>query len=136
MTEQIRVLINSDIDVVEARQKGRSLAEKMGFSSTELALIATAISELARNIVEHAGSGEIILFSAHQPDKKGITVIASDKGQGIPNIALAMQDGYSTKRGLGLGLSGAKRLMDEFEITSDVGKGTTVIVKKWRKNLG
>ncbi len=107
------------------------MAARLGFSNTELTLIATAISEITRNIVEYAKCGELCLSIAQQGDKRGIVVIATDKGPGIPNIKLAMQDGYSTGHSLGLGLPGAKRLMDEFEIVSEVGKGTKVTMKKW-----
>lgn len=131
MADEVCVPINSEIDIVTARQKGRELAAPLGFSSTELTLIATAISEVVRNIVEYARRGEICLSVIQNGDKRGIRVIASDKGPGIPNIKLAMQDGYSTGKSLGLGLPGAKRLMDEFEIVSRVGKGTKITMKKW-----
>jgi len=103
----------------------------LGFSSTDLTLIATAISEVARNIILYGTRGEIVLALVHKGAKRGLSVVASDKGVGILNIAQAMQDGFSTSGGLGLGLPGVKRLMDEFEIVSKVGKGTTVRFKKW-----
>jgi serine/threonine-protein kinase RsbT len=130
------ISIDSEIDIVTARQKGREMAARMGFSSTELTLIATAISEVARNIVEYAKDGEIALSVAAQGDKRGIVVMACDNGPGIPDIKLAMQDGYSTGQSLGLGLPGAKRLMDEFEIVSEVGKGTKITMKKWLQKNG
>ena len=130
---EVRVPIRSDGDVVNARQQGRSVAVQLGFSGSDLTIIATAISEMARNIVSYAGEGEIILGSVHQGPKQGILVIAKDKGPGIPNVAQAMQDGFSTGNSLGLGLPGTKRLMDEFEIVSEIGKGTTVTMKKWRR---
>jgi len=123
--------VGADTDIVKARQKGRELAAQLGFSSSDLALIATAISELARNIVRYANRGEIILKLAERGERRGIAVIARDEGPGIPSIAQAMQDGYSTSGSLGLGLPGARRLMDEFEIVSKNGAGTTVTVKKW-----
>ena len=132
MADELRVPINSDADIVAARQKGRALAEQAGFSGSDLALIATAISELARNIVEFAGQGEVILSPCHQGDRRGIKIVARDEGPGIADVSLALQDGYSTKGGLGLGLPGAKRLMDEFDIQSEVGKGTTVTARKWK----
>jgi serine/threonine-protein kinase RsbT len=95
--------------------------------------VATAISELARNIVRYAVRGEIILRLVQNDGKKGIEVVANDDGPGIPDVGLAMQDGYSTSGGLGLGLPGTRRLMDDFEITSDFGKGTTVTVRRWRR---
>ena len=135
MADEVKVPISSEFDIVTARQKGRELAAKLGFSSTELVIIATAISEMARNIVQYARHGEISLGIARQDNKRGIVVVARDNGPGIPDIGLAMQDGYSTGKGLGLGLPGAKRMMDEFEIVSVVGRGTTVTMKKWvRKN--
>lgn len=129
--DEVCIPVNSEVDIVTARQKGRELAAPLGFSSIELTLIATAISEVTRNIVEYARRGELCLNIVKQGDKRGIVVIASDRGPGIPNIKLAMQDGYSTGKSLGLGLPGAKRLMDEFEIVSEVGKGTKITMKKW-----
>jgi serine/threonine-protein kinase RsbT len=133
MADEIRVKINSSPDIVMARQHGRSMAAQLGFSGSDLTIVATAISELARNIVEHAKSGEIILKAVDGNPKRGIIVIAQDEGPGIPDVDRALQDGYTTGKGLGLGLPGSKRLMDEFEISSVVGKGTTIIMKKWRK---
>ncbi len=136
LADKVCVPINSEIDIVTARQKGRELAQQLGFSSTELTLIATAISEVVRNIVEYAKQGELCVGIAQQGDKRGIVVVAQDSGPGIPNVKLAMQDGYSTGKSLGLGLPGAKRLMDEFEIVSEVGRGTKVTMKKWvQKNV-
>lgn len=129
---EIRVAINSDQDIVAARQKGRSLASELGFSSGDATLIATAISELARNIVSYARTGEIKLKGIHGSSKVGIQVVASDAGPGIADIRQALRDGFSTSGSLGLGLPGVRRLMDEFEISSQPGKGTTVTVKKWR----
>lgn len=133
MADEIRVPIDSEADIVTARQQGRALAAQLGFSSGELTLIATAISEVARNIVAYAKLGEILLSHPKQSSRRGIVVVARDEGPGIPDIAQAMQDGYSTSHGLGLGLPGARRLMDEFEIVSQVGKGTTVVMKKWAR---
>jgi serine/threonine-protein kinase RsbT len=118
---------------VTARQKGRELASQCGFPSTDLAVIATAISELARNIVRYAVRGEIILRRVDDNGKRGVEVVATDDGPGIHDLTLAMQDGYSTSGGLGLGLPGTRRLMDEFEIISDFGKGTTVTVRRWKR---
>jgi serine/threonine-protein kinase RsbT len=116
---------------VTARQKGRALAEKMGFDGSDLTLIATAISEVARNIVIHAKNGEIEVVAVNHTAKRGILVVARDQGPGIKDIAKAMEYGYSTNKGLGVGLPGAKWLMDEFDIESKLGKGTTVTMKKW-----
>jgi serine/threonine-protein kinase RsbT len=130
---EIRVEINSDQDIVIARQKGRILAGELGFSAGDATLIATAISELARNIVSYARTGEIKLKGIHGSSRIGILVVASDDGPGIIDIRQALRDGYSTSGSLGLGLPGVRRLMDEFEITSQPGKGTMVAVKKWRQ---
>jgi serine/threonine-protein kinase RsbT len=133
MIDESRVPIASDPDIVLARQRGRALASKLEMSSSELTLVAAAISELARNILNYARRGEVHLSLVQEGGKRGLVVVARDEGPGIPNIEQAMQDGYSTGNGLGLGLPGAKRLMDEFEIASEVGKGTTVTVKKWAR---
>ncbi|OLD58562.1 MAG: ATP-binding protein [Candidatus Rokuibacteriota bacterium] len=133
IADEVRVSIDCDADIVAARQKGRELASHCGFPSTDLAVVATAISELARNIVRYAVRGEVTLRLVDNNGKRGIEVVAADDGPGIPDIGLAMQDGYSTSGGLGLGLPGTRRLMDEFEITSDFGKGTTVTVRRWKR---
>ncbi len=134
MADEVCLPVDSEIDVVTARQKGREIATQLGFSSTELTLIATAISEIVRNIVEYARHGKVCFSIVQEGNKRGIVVIASDKGPGIPDIKMAMQDGYSTGKSLGLGLPGARRLMDEFEIVSKVGKGTKITMKKWVQN--
>ena len=128
---QTSIPIASDLDIVRARQTGRTAASTLGFSSTDLTLIATAISELARNIVMYAKRGEIIVRLLRSSDKQGIMVIARDCGPGIADVQQTLQDGYSTSRSLGLGLPGVRRLMDEFEIESKVGQGTVVTIKKW-----
>ncbi len=133
MVEVIRITIQSDTDIIMVRQQARILAKELGFSASDLTLIATALSELARNIVEYANQGEIILSQVHQGEHQGLVIIARDNGPGIADIERAMQDGYSTGRGLGMGLPGTKRLMDEFEITSGMGQGTTVKVTKWAR---
>lgn len=125
--------VGADVDIVTARQKGRELAAQCGLSSTDLAVVATAISELARNIVRYAVRGEIILRRVDNGSKRGVEVVATDDGPGISDVPLALQDGYSTSGGLGLGLPGVRRLMDEFDIVSKFGKGTTVTVRKWRR---
>lgn len=131
-SQETTVPVNADIDIVTARQKGRELARDLGFTSTDLALIATAISELARNIILYANTGEIVLSVVENGSRRGLKVIARDDGPGIPDIERALEEGFSTSRSLGLGLSGVRRLMDEFDIVSEVGNGTTVTVKKWR----
>lgn len=115
-----------------ARQKGRELAKQLGFVSTDLALIATSISELARNIVLYAKNGEIVLHVIEDGFRSGIAVSARDEGPGIIDVEQALSQGYSTSGSLGLGLPGVRRLMDEFDIVSQPGRGTTVTVKKWR----
>ena len=120
--------------MLPARAEGRALADQLGFSRTDATLIATAISEIARNILVHAGSGEITLTPIYDDDRAGIAVTASDRGPGIRDVKAVLEDGYSgAQGGTGLGLPGARRLMDEFEITSRLGEGTTVTMKKWRK---
>ena len=114
-----------------ARAEGRSLASQVPFSTTDLTLIATAISEVARNIVVYARSGEVLLRVIREEGREGILVEASDRGPGIEDPALALQDHYSTGQGSGLGLPGARRLMDEFEVESEAGQGVTVTMKKW-----
>ena len=125
--------ISSDQDIVVARQKGRALATEMGFTPGDATLIATAISELARNIVSYARKGHITLQKIDGLNREGLSVIASDRGPGITDIRQAMRDGFSTSGSLGMGLPGVRRLMDEFEIKSQPGRGTTVVVKKWKQ---
>jgi len=129
----IRVAINSDQDIVAARQRGRALAGELGFSAVDSTLIATAISELARNIVSYAGTGEITLKTIQNSTRQGILIVAADEGPGIHDLRQALRDGFSTSGSLGLGLPGVRRLMDEFEIASQPGRGTRVEVKKWRQ---
>ena len=133
MLTETLVPILSEMDIVMARQQGRALATELGFRPGDLTLIATAISEIARNILIYAGHGEILLRPIQEGALRGITVIGRDQGPGIPDIDRAMQDGYSTGKSLGLGLPGAKRIMDDFNIVSEVGRGTTVTMKKWNR---
>lgn len=133
MTAPTRLPIAHDADIVAARQAGRQLAGPLGFSGSELTLIATAISEIARNIVTYAGSGEIMISIEEREGRQGIAVVARDEGPGIADIEQAMRDGFSTGKSLGLGLPGARRLMDEFEIVSALGRGTTVTMRKWTR---
>jgi serine/threonine-protein kinase RsbT len=127
------VVIAHDGDIVEARRKGRELAQTIGFVGSDLTIIATAISEIARNIVVYADRGEISLSVADNGGRRGIVVVARDEGPGISDIERAMRDGYSTGKSLGLGLPGARRLMDDFEIVSAVGEGTIVTMRKWKR---
>jgi serine/threonine-protein kinase RsbT len=128
---EVHVRIQTSADIVAARQQGRALASQAGFSHSNLTIIATAISEIARNIVEYAKEGEVIITLINDASKKGVEIVAADQGPGIADVSTVMRDGYSTGKGLGIGLPGARRLMDEFEIASEIGKGTTVTMKKW-----
>lgn len=128
---EIRVRIRSSADIVAARQQGRILAALIGLSSSNLTMIATAISEVGRNIVEYTKEGEIAISLISHGSRKGVKVVASDEGPGIADIATVMRDGFSTSQGLGIGLPGARRLMDDFEIASELDKGTTITMKKW-----
>ena len=132
MENEIQVPINSDQDIVAARQKGRSLAVALGFSSGDATLIATAISELARNIITYAKSGEIRLTVINGSARQGIRLVAHDQGPGIPDVQQALRDGFSTSGSLGMGLPGVMRLVDEFEVVSEENRGTTVTAKKWK----
>ena len=132
MADEVRVVIDSDADLVTARAEGRALAQRLGFPRPDPTLIATAISEIARNIVVHAGQGEIVLRPLAEANRYGLAVIATDRGAGIRDLEAALRDDYSGRGGLGLGLPGARRLMDEFHVDSDPDHGTTVTMKKWR----
>ncbi|MDQ3095864.1 MAG: anti-sigma regulatory factor [Actinomycetota bacterium] len=130
--DEVRIPVRADADVVLARQGARELAARVGFSGTDLTVIATAVSEVSRNIVRFAGSGEVVVDLLEQP-RRGVRIVARDTGPGIPDVDRALSDGYSTYRGLGLGLPGARRLMDEFAVVSELGRGTTVTMTKWRQ---
>jgi serine/threonine-protein kinase RsbT len=130
--DEVRVAVRADGDVVAARQAARELAGRLGFSATELTEIATAVSEVVRNIVRFADAGEVLVELLDSP-RRGIRITARDTGPGIADVAEALREGYSTYRGLGLGLPGARRLMDEFAVASEPGRGTTVTMTKWRE---
>ncbi len=132
MEDEVRVAINTDSDLVVARAEGRALAERLGFPRPDPTLIATAISEIARNIVVHVGQGEIVLQPLEDTNRFGLVVIAIDQGPGIRDVSAALREDYSGRGGLGLGMPGARRLMDEFEVTSDADTGTIVTMRKWR----
>ena len=129
--EPVRVRIQCSADIVTARQEGRSMAATLGFGSTTLTIIATAISEVARNIVEYAKEGEISIAPVGNGIIRGVQIVARDQGPGIADLETAMRDGYSTSKSLGMGLPGARRLMDQFEISSARGEGTTITMTKW-----
>jgi serine/threonine-protein kinase RsbT len=131
--EVVRVAILRDADIVAARQCGREMAAGAGISGSDLTLIATAISEVARNILVYAHEGEILLSLEARDGRRGLQVVAADEGPGIADVELAMRDGFSTGHSLGLGLPGARRLMDEFEIVSAPGAGTKVTMRKWAR---
>lgn len=128
---ETHINIRSNVDIVAARQGSRSAAMALGFNGADVTLIAAAISEVARNIVDHAQQGEVTIRVLAKDGRRGLHIVASDQGPGIPDVAQAMKYGYSTRRGIGMGLPGAKWLMDEFEINSIVGSGTTVTMTKW-----
>jgi anti-sigma regulatory factor (Ser/Thr protein kinase) len=131
--DDVRLEIAADTDIVEARGEGRALAARLGFSRTDATLIATAISEIGRNILHHAGRGEVSIAEAADDGLLGIEVVARDRGPGIGDVEQALSEGYASGNGLGLGLPGAKRLMDEFSIETEIGRGTTVTMRKWRE---
>jgi serine/threonine-protein kinase RsbT len=133
VADDVRVAIRTDADVVTARQEARTMGTGLGFSSTDLTLLATAISEIARNITTYAGEGELALRVLNDGDRVGIEVVATDEGPGIDDVELAMQDGFTTGNGLGLGLPGTRRLVDEFEIRTAPGDGTEVRLVKWTR---
>jgi len=128
---EIRIGVSADPDIVTARQAARKVAAEAGFPSTELTVLATAVSEIARNIVRFAGVGELMVEQIEDQHRRGVRIVARDAGPGIVDLERAMQDGYSTYRGLGLGLPGAKRLMDDFAVVTKAGRGTTVTMTKW-----
>ena len=128
-----RLEITSDKDVVSARQVGRELAAGFGFSPGDQTVIAAAISEIARNILMYARRGEVCFELVSEGPRRGLIIVARDEGPGIPDIGRALMDGYSTSGGLGLGLPGARRLMDEFDIDSGIGRGTTITMLKLKR---
>jgi serine/threonine-protein kinase RsbT len=132
MSDEVRVPINDETDLVSARAEARALADGHGFSRTDATLIATAISEVARNILVHVGRGEIVLRPLDEGARCGLQVVARDDGPGIRDVDAALGHGLTTGRGLGLGLPGARRLMDDFDVASSPGRGTTVTMVKWR----
>lgn len=133
MTEGVsRVAVQDSGDVIAARQRARQLAEKLGFAGTDVTLIVTAVSEVARNIVEHAGHGtiELSIVGSSDAGDAALVVVARDEGPGIADVETALRDGYSTTGALGLGLPGARRLMDSFVVESAPGRGTTVVMTR------
>ena len=133
MENERRIPIQSDADIVRARQLGRELAAELEFTPSDLTVIASAISELARNIFSYAGRGEIQLLVVERNGRRGLRVVARDEGPGIRDPELALQDGFSTAGRLGLGLPGVRRLVDQFELNSQVGVGTEITLHKWAR---
>jgi serine/threonine-protein kinase RsbT len=133
MSPEVHVKIETTADVVAARLQARELAVLAGFSVCESTIITTAISEITRNILEYATGGEITISLLRNGSRSGVKIVASDHGPGIADIRLVMQDGYSSRKGLGIGLPGTRRLMDEFDIKSKIGNGTVVTMKKWNQ---
>ncbi|RMI32409.1 ATP-binding protein [Nocardia stercoris] len=131
MVDEKVIAVKVSNDIVTARQAGRELAAELGFSLTDITMISTAISEIARNITSYAGTGEIRIAVADREGRRALVVQAHDQGPGIRDIGRALEDGYSTGRGLGLGLPGAKRLMDRLQVDSAPGSGTLVEMWKW-----
>ena len=132
MSDEVHVPITSDADMIPARAHGRALAVTLGFSTTDATLIATAISEVARNILVHVGRGELVMRPIHEDTRRGLVVVATDDGPGIRDVQAALEHGHASRGGLGLGLPGARRLMDEFHVASEPHQGTTVTMTKWR----
>jgi serine/threonine-protein kinase RsbT len=130
-TDHAPIAIQTDTDIVAARQRGREMAAGGGCGATDQTMVATAISEIARNMLTHAGGGEVELLLGVENRRPYLLITARDQGPGIDDLHRALQDGFTTGEGLGLGLPGARRLMDEFEITSHPRGGTTVVMRKW-----
>jgi serine/threonine-protein kinase RsbT len=124
--------IRSDSEVVNVRQRVRIWATQQGFSLVDQTKIITAASELARNVLVHGGGGTAHIEALNSGPRVGLKLTFEDQGPGIPDVSLAMRDGYTTRNGLGLGLSGAKRLSNDFEIVSKVGEGTRVSITRWK----
>jgi serine/threonine-protein kinase RsbT len=136
VSAETSIPISNDDDIVLARQYARQIAKELGFGMVDQARIATAVSELSRNVVRYAtdGRGNVIIRAASDgSDRQGIEVVVSDDGPGIADVDRVMQEGFSSGRGLGMGLSGTKRLMDEMNIDSVVGRGTTITIRRWRR---
>jgi serine/threonine-protein kinase RsbT len=133
MEGERRIPIVTDADIVRARQQGREVASQLTFTPSDLTVIASAISELARNIFSYAGTGEIRVGLVERNGRRGVMIVAADEGPGIRDVDLALQDGYSTSGSLGLGLPGVRRLVDEFEIRTQVDVGTEITLRKWAR---
>ena len=131
ITKTDRQQVKTEEDVVRVRQRTRTLAQQSGLNLVDQTKVVTAASELARNTLVYGGGGEVTIEALEDRGRRGVRLTFEDKGPGIPDVEQAMKDGYSSGTGLGLGLSGAKRLANEFKIDSRVGEGTTVTITKW-----
>lgn len=127
------MLIRDEADIIDARRAGKRLGAEIGFSPVDQTMLASVLTELGRNLIDHAGGGELLVQALERDGRRGIEVIARDQGPGIPHVPEALQSTYTVAGGLGLGLKGVKAIMDSFDITSVPGKRTTVIARKWRK---
>jgi serine/threonine-protein kinase RsbT len=131
-----RIAVVGEESIVAARQRAREYVRELGFSMLDQSRIATAVSELTRNIVRYAtdGAGEVVIRNVATDDRGvGVEIVVSDSGPGIEDLSLAMRDGYTSGPGLGLGLPGTRRLVDEMEVDSVVGRGTIITIRKWRR---
>lgn len=131
MADRIRIPIESEGDIVTARQHGRALARHLEFSPPDRIRIVTAVTEVARNLLDHSTGGEILLSLASRSEEEGIVIVGRDRGPGIPDVDRALQVGFSTRGGMGLGLAGIKSLTHEFGMESRMPNGTTVTAKRW-----
>ena len=125
------IQVRSEADTIQAVLQTKRMAHSLGFDEYNCQMISTAVSELVRNILKYAGSGEVIIVPLTQERRTGIEIVVKDRGPGIADLDQAMQDNFSSSGTLGLGLPGVKRLMDEFEINSEVNVGTQVVIKQW-----
>jgi serine/threonine-protein kinase RsbT len=135
MAREWTVLVTSEEDIISSRQQARDAAKTLGFGLVDQSRITTAVSELTRNVMRYAigGQGEVVIRELQDGDNTGIEVVVRDDGPGIPDIEQAMRDGFTTGGGLGMGLPGTRRLMDNMHIDSAPGRGTTVTIRKWRR---
>lgn len=136
LAAEVRVAIQGESDIVGARQRAREVARALGFGPLDQSRIATAVSELTRNVVRYAteGRGEVLIRPRPRTERGvGLEIVVADEGPGIADVEQALRDGFTSGHGMGMGLPGTKRLMDEMEIESAVGRGTTVTIRKWRR---
>ncbi|HYC43396.1 MAG TPA: anti-sigma regulatory factor [Noviherbaspirillum sp.] len=131
-TDEVTLILKSEVDVLRARKEGQRLAQEIGLNRIDSVKVATAVSEIASNALFHAQQASINLRVLHDGKRMGLSVVVADKGPGIADLAAALRDGYSTRNSLGIGMGAARRLMDDFEVSTEVGKGTTVTMAKWK----